>query len=88
LVHGLPGAQSCPLVSYRIVGIEALVTAIQQMDSPGIGVAVILCGDQIAVGQVGIDTGQDGLIAWKISGSVALPADERVSGESEAGSSN
>lgn len=61
--NGLPGAQSCPLVSYRIVGIEALVTGVQQMDGLGVGVAVTLGGEQIAVGGVGIDTGQDGLVA-------------------------
>src|SRR5450830_213678 len=61
--NGLHGAQSCPLVSYRIVGIEALVTGVQQMDGPGVGVAVTLGGEQIAVGRVGIDTGQDGLVA-------------------------
>jgi len=61
--NGLPGAQSCPLISNHVVGIESLITGVQQMDSPGVGVAVILCGEQIAVGRVGIDTGQDGLIA-------------------------
>ena len=59
----MPGAKTRPPVSYRLVGIEALVTGIQQMDSPGVGTAVILGGEQIAVGRVGIDTGQDGLVA-------------------------
>ena len=59
----MPGAKTRPPVSYRLVGIEALVTGIQQMDSPGVGTAVILGREQIAVGRVGIDTGQDGLVA-------------------------
>jgi hypothetical protein len=35
------------------------------VDGPGIGIAVLCCGEQIAVGRLGIDAHQDRFVAMK-----------------------
>ena len=61
--YGLPGAQSRALVSYQVVGVESLVAGIHQVNGPGLGIAVILCCEQIAIGRGGIYTDQDRVVA-------------------------
>ncbi len=56
----LPGAQALPGIGDRIVRIEPLLGGIQQMHAPGVGVAVALRRQQVAVGRRRIDTGQHG----------------------------
>ncbi len=58
-----PPVQSRALVSEQVVRVEALVTSVQQMDGPGIGIAVLCGSEKIAVGGVGINAHQNRLIA-------------------------
>jgi len=56
----LPGAQALPGIGDRIVRIEPLRGGIQQVHAPGVGVAVALRRQEIAIRRLGIDTGQHG----------------------------
>jgi len=54
----LPSAQALPGVGDRVVGPQSLRGGIQQMHAPGVGVTMLLCCQNVAVGRVGIDAGQ------------------------------
>jgi len=59
-------ARTLPGIGDRIVRIEPLLGGVQQMHASGVGVAMVLSvarqlsSQQVAVGRVGIDTGQHG----------------------------
>lgn len=57
----LSGAQPLARIGDRAVGIQTLQRSVEQMNSPGVGIAMFDCGKQIAVGQPGVDTGEHGL---------------------------
>lgn len=57
----LPRAQTRARVGNRVVWIQSLLLQIQQMDGPGVAIAVIFGRQQIAVGGGRIDTGENRL---------------------------
>ena len=61
----LSGAQSLARVGDGVIGIQTLLESIEQMNSPGVGVAMFNCGKQIAVARPGVDTGEHGLRAME-----------------------
>ncbi len=56
----LPGAQAVSCIGDRMVRIEPLLGRVEQVHAPGVGVAVVLRSQQVAIGRRGIDTGQHG----------------------------
>ncbi|MGF6971648.1 hypothetical protein QFZ94_000075 [Paraburkholderia sp. JPY465] len=59
--HFLPGTQTGSRIGDRVLRIEALCLQVQQMDGPGVAVAMGFGGEQIAIGRGDIDTGEHGL---------------------------
>jgi hypothetical protein len=59
----LPGTQALPGVGDRIIRLQPLLGDVEQMHAPGIGVAVFLRGQKVAVSRFGADTGQNRLCA-------------------------
>jgi hypothetical protein len=55
----LPGAQTLPGIGDGIIGFQPLLSDVEQMHTPGVGVAVVLRGQKIAIGRFGADTGQN-----------------------------
>jgi len=56
----LPGAQALPGIGDRVVGPQPLPSGVKQMCAPGVGVAVALRRQQVAIGRRRIDPGQHG----------------------------
>ncbi len=56
----LPGAQALPGIGDRVVRIEPLLGGVQQVHAPGVGVAVALRRQQVAIRRRGIDACQHG----------------------------
>ena len=52
----LTGAETAAGVGDGCLGIEALIHQLQQADAPGVGIAMLLQTQQIAIGRGGIDT--------------------------------
>jgi len=61
----LARAQTRAGVGNRVIGIQPPHLQVEQMDRPGVAVAVVFGGRQIAVRGGGIDTGEHGLRALK-----------------------
>ena len=61
----LARAQTRAGVGNRVIGLQSLRLKIQQMDGPGVAVAMVFGGQQIAVRGGGIDTREHGLRALK-----------------------
>ena len=59
----LPGAQPLPGIGDRIIGVQSLLGGVEQMHAPGVGVAVFLRGQKVAVSRFGADTSQNRLCA-------------------------
>jgi hypothetical protein len=57
----LPGAQALPGIGDRIVGLQPLLGSVEQMHTPGLGIAVLLRGQEVAIGRFGADAGQNRL---------------------------
>jgi hypothetical protein len=51
-------AQTLARIGDRMVGIQSLLCSVEQMNAPGVGVAMFGRGKQIAVGRSGVDTGE------------------------------
>jgi hypothetical protein len=56
----LPGTQTSPRIGNRIVRIEPLLGGVEQMPTPGVGVAMGLGRQQITVSRLGIDACKHG----------------------------
>jgi hypothetical protein len=54
----LPGTQALPCIGNRIVRLQPLLGGVEQMHTPGVSVAMLRRGEQIAVGRLGTDAGQ------------------------------
>ena len=77
----LSGAQPLARVGDRVLGIQTLQRSVEQMNTPGIGIAMFGGGKQIAVGRPGVDTGENGLGTLEdfvVPVIVAVPANART----------
>src|ERR1700679_3597020 len=63
--HFLPGTQTGSRIGNRVLGIKSLCLQVQQMDGPGIAVAMRFGSEQIAIGRDNIDAGEYGLRSLK-----------------------
>ena len=59
----LPGAQTLPGIGDRMIGLQPLLSDVEQMHTPGVGVTMILRGQKIAVSRRGTDASQNRLSA-------------------------
>jgi hypothetical protein len=59
----LPRTQALPGIGDRIAGLQALLGGVEQMHAPGVGVTVLLRDQEIAIGRLGADAGQNRLSA-------------------------
>jgi hypothetical protein len=59
----LAGTQPGAGVSNRVIGSQSLRLQIQQMDGPGIAIALSFGGEQVAVGRSDVDAGKHRLRA-------------------------
>jgi hypothetical protein len=61
----LAGAQTRACVGNRVIGLQSARLKVQQMDGPGVAIAMRFGGQQIAIGGGGVDAGEHGLRALK-----------------------
>lgn len=54
----LPGAQSLPRIGNRVVGIQTLQRSVEQMNAPGVGIAMFDRTKQVTIGRPGVDASQ------------------------------